>query len=127
MNKFTYAIAVPMLAASLLVSGCAWNTQPVTPVPVNVDSQIQNDFLALDMGLTAIQLIPGVPANIVMEAKAVDSALQVAYAQYKSDPTVTNQVAILQSAIAAAKDFMAHQGAAATKAGAAYKVAHPAK
>ncbi len=131
MNKFTYALTVPVLAATLFLGACSgstpWNNQPVTPVPTNVDTQIQNDFMALDMGLVAVQLIPGIPANLVTQAKAVDSALQAAYAQYKSDPTASNQIAIIQSALAAAKDFMAHQGAEAAKAGKAYKASHPTK
>lgn len=112
MNKvFTSLIAIPLIFG---VVGCTtWANQLVTPVPAVVDSAIQNSFMTLNIGLTALAFIPGLPAIVVQEAKATNIALQAAYAQYKSDPTATNSVALMQSAIQAAQTFMANQAKAA--------------
>ena len=113
MNKLLYSlVAIPLVFG---VVGCSL-TAPVTPVPDVLNSTIETTFVALNIGLTALAFVPGLPAIIVKEAQAVNMALQAAYAEYKRDPMATNASALMNSAIQAAQAFMNNQAKPALKA-----------
>lgn len=107
MNKLLYTLVAAPLVFGM--AGCATLSAPVTPVSPELDASITSTFTALNVGLSALAFIPGMPAVVVKEANALNLALQAAYTEYKRDPTATNQVAIVQSAIRAAQEFMASQ------------------
>lgn len=116
MNK----LIAPILAIGLLVSGCSWLSAPVTPVNPTINTQVETTFSTLDIALSALSLVPGVPANVITEAKALDVALQAGWAAYQANPTATNETALLNGVIAEAGAFLKAQ----EKVGATKKALH---